>query len=77
MRDFLTKVITVFRNASGNLRLISWQINADGSISRLADSGELTEKISLVSAVSDGGDRVITAVRAGDRGLKSERYLFF
>ena len=52
------------------LRLISWQINADGSITRLADSGEpppgpqaRAEDISMLSAVPLSNDRVITAVR--------------
>ena len=65
------KVVTAV-SYDGKLKLISWQINPDGSISRLADSGEQSSladsgeqvgPICLVSAVPLSDNRLVTVVR--------------
>jgi hypothetical protein len=71
-------VVTAVRNASGNLLLISWRISQDGTtFDRLDDSGTRAGEVSEiaiagsegVSPGSEGGGRVVTAVRDGSGDL--------
>src|SRR5262249_7680725 len=65
--------VVACRGASGNLKLITWQLNTDGSLTRLADGGsappEAVSEIALID-VSTAGGRVLTAVRASSGHLK-------
>jgi hypothetical protein len=64
-------VVTPVRTASGNLRLISWNVtNAGGAtITRLGDSRDQAGEVSLIAA-SVNQNIILTAVRAGDGNLK-------
>jgi hypothetical protein len=57
----------------GTLKIISWRLNDNGSLTRLADSGSAAGAVSEISVVGipDGsGGRLITSVRAGNGKLK-------
>lgn len=60
------RVVTAVKaSANGRLRLIAWEIAADGqTVTRLADSGTLAGTIDLLSATHLGAGRMITAVKA-------------
>ena len=61
--------VTAIRTAAGNLQLISWQLNANGSIARLRDSGSLAGAASEIAIVRLSDSQVLTAVRRGDGRL--------
>ena len=63
------RVLTAIRTSEGNLRLMAWRINANGSISREDDSGNDAGEASSISMVVIN-DRALTAVRANDGNLK-------
>ncbi|MGH2435983.1 MAG: M12 family metallopeptidase [bacterium] len=65
--DIDNLIVTAVRTGSGTLLLIAWQIGADGSVMRLADSGDLAGHASSVS-ITKGG-RYVTAVRSGSGKL--------
>lgn len=62
--------LTACRTGAGNLKLISWRLNGDGSFSRLRDSGDAAGAISEVSLCALSGNRVATGVRDGNGKLK-------
>ena len=59
---------------SGHLVLISWQLNSNGTLTRLADSGSAAGAVSEVSLVKlplvGANERLVTAVRDGDGNLR-------
>jgi hypothetical protein len=65
-------IVTAVRNASGDLKLISWRISPDGTtFDRLDDSGTQAGKVSEIAiAGSEEGTRAVTAVRDGAGNLK-------
>jgi len=63
-------LITAVRDGGGNLKLISWNVSADGStIKRLGDSGSQAGALSLLDIVSNGSV-LTTSVRDGGGNLK-------
>ena len=53
-----TRFVTAFRSGDGRIKLISWSLNADGSLTRLADSGNAGDpaaEISLLRLAITGG----------------------
>jgi hypothetical protein len=60
---------TAVRAGNGDLKLISWRLNDDGSLSRLADSGSKAGEVSEISIVANV-QRLVTSVRTGDGNLK-------
>jgi hypothetical protein len=70
VRDRFGHVVTAVRTAEGNLKLITWEISADGrTVSRLADSGDQAGTIgdNSLAALPDG---VVSAVRTAEGSLK-------
>lgn len=65
--------MTACQEGSGNLFLISWRLNPDGSLSRLHDSGNAAGQVNEISLLdvseSNAGDRVATVVRNGSGNL--------
>ena len=65
------QIVTPVRDAAGNLKLIAWQLSADGAtIQRLGDSGAQAGKISLLSTTTLANGKIVTAVRDGAGNLK-------
>lgn len=64
------KLVTAVRTASGTLKLISWQRDQAGNITRLGDSGNQAGDISLVQIEEIRPDVYVTAVRTGNGRLK-------
>jgi hypothetical protein len=65
------RLVTAVRTeGGGNLKLIGWRLNADGSLTRLADSGDQAGSVGEIalSLMTDG--TVVTSVRAGDGNLE-------
>jgi len=58
-----TVFVVACRLAEGTLRLISWQMNADGSFARLADSADAGGRADEIALCRLAEDRVLTAVR--------------
>lgn len=56
-------VVTALRNGSGNLELISWRLEANGTVTRLGDSGSQAGAVNSVAVVALGGNLVVTAVQ--------------
>lgn len=65
-----TMLVTALRDGSGDLLLISWQLNANGSFTRLGDSRGQAGAVSLVTATTIGNNIVVTAVRNGSGDLE-------
>lgn len=68
-------LVTAMRAGSGNLLLISWALNADGSFTRLGDSAPPDQPaqagaVSLVTVAFIGNYTVVTAVRNGSGNLE-------
>jgi hypothetical protein len=68
-------LVTAMRAGSGNLLLISWALNADGSFTRLGDSappGQPAQAgaVSLVTVAFIGNYTIVTAVRNGSGNLE-------
>jgi hypothetical protein len=66
--------VTAVRTGSGDLMLLTWRLESNGELTRIADSGsqaETVSEIALVRVDADpfGNPRVVTAVRAGDGTL--------
>lgn len=69
-----TRFVTACRTSSGKLKLITWRLNNNGSITRLQDSdaaaGAVSE-ISMIRIPKPGfGSRVVTSVRTRSGKLK-------
>jgi hypothetical protein len=56
-------LVTALRNGSGNLELISWQLEANGSLTRLSDSGSHAGGVDSVTVTSVGPSLVVTAIQ--------------
>jgi hypothetical protein len=63
-------LVTALRAGNGNLLLISWRLEPDGTISRLGDSGSQAGEVSLVTVAAVDGSNVVTAVRNGSGNLE-------
>ncbi|HSK03703.1 MAG TPA: hypothetical protein VK932_20765 [Kofleriaceae bacterium] len=62
--------VTACRTAAGDLKLISWRLNRDGSLTRLHDSGGAAGRVSEIALCKLASNRVATAVRDADGDLK-------
>lgn len=64
------RLVTAVRTDGGNLKLIGWRLDGDGSLTRLADSGSQAGSVGdiALSLMTDG--TVVTSVRAGGGILK-------
>jgi hypothetical protein len=47
--SFLSQSVTAVITKSGNLRLINWQVDASGQVTRIADSGTQAGQVSAIS----------------------------
>jgi hypothetical protein len=70
-----TTLVTALRDGSGDLLLICWAVNADGSFTRLGDSNPADKpkqagSVSLVTITAVGNNTVVTAVRNGSGDLE-------
>lgn len=66
-----SRYVTAVRTASGNLKLISWDINDAGTnINRRGDSGSQAGTASIIKIVAGENNRFITAVRTSSKRLK-------
>jgi hypothetical protein len=62
------QIITAVRTQSGTLRLISWRVNANGSVIRLGDSGNQAGAASSISIAR--GSRIVVACRTSSGNLR-------
>lgn len=67
--------VTALRDGSGDLLLICWDLQADGSFKRLGESNpaghpKQAGTVSLVAATSVGNNLVVTAVKNGSNDLE-------
>lgn len=62
------QIITACRTAEGTLKLISWQVNNDGSVSRLSDSRDQADEASDIDIAQ--GSRYVVACRTATGTLK-------
>ena len=67
--------ITALRDGGGDLLLICWKLQADGSFKRLGESNpaghpKQAGSVSLVAATSVGNNLIVTAVKNGSRDLE-------
>jgi astacin len=75
------RVVTAVRTASNNLMLISWNVNADGSVSRLGDSGNAAgaashlaiarTRLFVTACRTAGGDLKLISWNVGPTGAIS------
>ena len=66
-----TRLVTSCRDGGGSLKLISWDVNDDGSvITRLGDSGSQAGTATGTSMIAVSQDRLVTAVRTEEGNLK-------
>ena len=63
-------IVTAVRNGSGNLELISWRLEPNGTLSRLRDSGSQAGSVSRVTIAAIDDSNVVTAVRNGGGNLE-------
>jgi hypothetical protein len=63
-------VVTAVRNASGNLLIIVWRLESDGTLSRLNHENAQAGKIDAIGLVPLDASNVITAVRNGSGHLQ-------
>jgi hypothetical protein len=63
-------VVTAVRNASGNLLLIVWRLEADGTLSRLNHENAQAGEIDEIGIATLDASNVITAVRNGSGHLQ-------
>jgi len=61
-------MVTAVRTAGGRLRLISWQLNTAGPVTRLGDSGDAAGGASNIDIAR--GDRFVVACRTGAGNLR-------
>jgi len=59
------RFVTACRDGNGNLLLIGWLPNNDGSLTRLKDSSDQAGAVQDIALVTLPGNRVVTAVCAG------------
>jgi len=65
------QVINAVRTQSGTLKLIAWNVAANGAITRTGDSGDQAgAATSIAIARNTTGSRFVTACRAGNGSLK-------
>jgi hypothetical protein len=65
------QVLTAVQTQSGILRLIAWQVNSDGSVSRTGDSADQAGKASSIRiARPPTGSRYVTACRTSSGKLR-------
>lgn len=64
------KLATAVMNSSGNLKIILWRINGNGSFTRLGDSANQAGKVSSLSIVALSNDMLLTAVRDSNGFVK-------
>jgi hypothetical protein len=65
------QVINAVRTQAGTLRLIAWQVNANGSVTRTGDSADQAGAASDISiARNPGTSQYVTAVRTGSGSLR-------
>lgn len=62
------QIVTAVRTQSNTLKLISWQVNNNGSVSRTGDSGNQAGRASNIDIAK--GNRYIVACRTSSRRLK-------
>lgn len=62
-------VVTAVRNLSGNLLLIVWRIEPDGTLSRLNHENAQAGEIDLIAITALDASNVVTAVRDGSGNL--------
>jgi hypothetical protein len=72
---FRTMLVTALKDGGGNLLIITWQLNPDGTFTRLGDSnktigGQAAGRADLVKVAPMGGDTVVTAVKDGSGNLE-------
>lgn len=65
-------LVTAVRAGNGKLKLISWRLEANGSFTRLGDSGDQAGEVGVVavSALGNQSRIVVTAVRAANGRIK-------
>ncbi|MFN2589068.1 MAG: hypothetical protein ABR613_13260 [Actinomycetota bacterium] len=63
-------VVTAVRDGSGNLKLISWNVSAAGTIARLGDSGQQAGAATSIRAARTPAGQIVTSVRDGGGNLK-------
>jgi hypothetical protein len=68
IRHLNQQVVTAVRTKENTLKLISWQVNANGSVSRTGDSGSQAGVASSIDIAR--GDRYVTACRTSSGKLK-------
>lgn len=68
IRHRTQQVVTAVRTGSDNLRLISWQVNADGSVTRTGDSSNQAGEASSIDIAH--GNLYVTACRTGSGKLR-------
>ena len=61
-------MVTAVRTTGGRLRLITWQLNSAGPVTRLGDSGDAAGPASHIDIAR--GDRFVVACRADDGRLR-------
>jgi hypothetical protein len=64
------RLVTSVRTAAGKLKLIVWNVSADGAFERLGDSSDQAGAATMIRSVRDNHGHILTAVRAGDGSLK-------
>ena len=64
-----SRVVTAGRTRDGDLKLISWDVRSDGSITRVGDSGTKAGIASAIKIVAISGTLFVTACRAGNGRL--------
>jgi len=64
------QLVTAVRTGSGRLRLITWQVNTDGSVSRRGDSGTQAGTASHIDLARVSDSRFVAACRTGSGNLK-------
>ncbi len=64
------KLATAVMTSSGNLKIITWRVNSNGSITRLGDSGSQAGAVSSLSVAAMSNELLVTAVRDGGGNVK-------
>lgn len=65
------RFVTAVRTSGGNLKLITWEVNASGSaVTRRGDSGSQAGRASMINIVAMSNSRFATAVRTSNGRLR-------
>lgn len=64
------KLATAVMTSSGSLRIITWRVNTNGSITRLGDSGNQAGAVTSLSVAAMSNDLLVTAVRDSGGNVK-------